>query len=69
MVFQNVNENVFHGFGNLVIWPWISFGKVLEIYLKEFLLALVLLYGPVIYTSLNLNTMLQDEPCHSFSMA
>jgi len=28
---QNVNENVFHGFGNLVIWRWKISGKVLKI--------------------------------------
>ena len=25
--FQNANENDFHGFGNLVIWLWKSFGN------------------------------------------
>jgi len=29
MGFQNENENEFHGFGNLDIWLWKSFGKVL----------------------------------------
>ena len=32
MGFQSANENKFRGFGNLVIW----FGKVMEIFLKEF---------------------------------
>ena len=36
MGFQNANENEFHGFGNLVIWVWKSFGKVLEIWLFGF---------------------------------
>jgi len=26
MGLQNANENNFHGFGNLVIWLWKSFG-------------------------------------------
>ena len=32
MRFQISSENEFHGFGNLVIWLWKSFGKVLEIF-------------------------------------
>ena len=28
--FQNANENVLHGFGNLVIWRWKSFGNIFE---------------------------------------
>ena len=35
MGFQNANENEAHGFENLVIWRWKSFGKVMEIFLKE----------------------------------
>ena len=34
MGFQNANENVFHGFGNLVIWLWKSIGNVLELCLE-----------------------------------
>ena len=30
MGFQNANENEFHGFGNLVIWLWKSFGKAMK---------------------------------------
>ena len=30
MGLQNVNENVFHGFGNLVIWLWKSLGGIVE---------------------------------------
>jgi len=26
--FQNANENEIHGFGNLVVWLWKSFGSV-----------------------------------------
>ena len=29
MVFQNAYENVFDGFGNLVVWLWKSFGNML----------------------------------------
>ena len=30
MGLQNVNENEFHGFGNLAIWLWNSFGSFLK---------------------------------------
>ena len=30
MGFLNANENVFHGFGTLAIWLWISFGNILR---------------------------------------
>ena len=29
--FQNTYENLFHGFGNLVIWLWKSFGNMLRV--------------------------------------
>lgn len=29
MRFQNANENVFYGIGNLVMWLWKSFGNIL----------------------------------------
>ena len=41
MGFQNANENELHGFGNLVILPWKSFGKVMEIFTKEFVRTLI----------------------------
>ena len=28
MGFQNAYENAFHGFGNLVVWPWKGFGNI-----------------------------------------
>ena len=43
MGFQNANENKFYDFGNLVIWLWKSFGKVVEIFLKEFVRSLHLI--------------------------
>ena len=30
MGLQNTNENVYHGFGNLVIWLWKSFGIIVK---------------------------------------
>ena len=46
---SNANENEFHGFGNLVIWLWKSFGKVLELILKEFVQALLIFCGSTIH--------------------
>ena len=34
-------QNVYHGFGNLVIWLWKFVGKFLEIFLKEFVRTLI----------------------------
>jgi len=31
MGFQNVNENIFHGFENLVIWLWKSLGNMFRV--------------------------------------
>ena len=36
MGLQNASENVLHGVGHLVIWPWRSFRNVFEIFLKAF---------------------------------
>ena len=30
MGLQNANENVFHGFRNLVFWHWKSFGIIVK---------------------------------------
>ena len=45
MGFQNANENEFHGFENIVIWLWKSFGKVLEICLKVFVRIMIRIEG------------------------
>ena len=38
--FQNANEIDFHVFGNLVVWLWKKFGRVLQIFKRS-------VYGPV----------------------
>ena len=30
--FQNANENVFHGFGDSIIYLWKLYGKILEMF-------------------------------------
>ena len=37
MEFQNLNENEFHGFGNLIIWLWKSFGNFFKVLLRTLL--------------------------------
>ena len=31
MVFENTNDTICHGFGNLVIWLWKSFRNILRV--------------------------------------
>ena len=52
---SNANENEFHCFGNLVIWLWKSFGKVLELILKEFVQTLLIICGSTIHNDYLLN--------------
>ena len=40
MGFENANRNEFHGYGNLIICLLKGIGKVMEIFLKEFVLTL-----------------------------